>query len=1245
MRFIKSKSLKLLISLMMIIPMFTVPISATSSDKLFELSTIETTQQGEEVELKVHVNPRLNLSSFDFEILYDKEAFEIIGGNADYKLENTFPQNMFFANVNESGRIRLGYVSAYSIPEVTNNVLTIFKFKVLDSDKAVGEKDFKFSNINAANQSNQVLDSSNEYVDTSTFINVPIQTIAINEQNIIVSKGNTQQLTVAKTPTYTTETSSIKWSTANSEVAAVDSKGVVTAKGVGTTTITATVAGKTATTTVTVNAPLTSIEITGDATMNIDDSKTLAVKYNPEDTTSDKTVKWSSSNLEVATINENGVVTAIDKGTTTITAKVGNITDTLEITVKKPIKEITINSDNFELIKAKTKDLVSGFNPEDTTDTVKSINWESSDDTIVSLKADGNKATVTGLEEGTATITVTYTINDGATGKDRNVSKSIIVEVKENHVTSLKITESLSLNKGKTGQIDLTYGPSDTTDDVTKIIYSSSNEDVATVDNNGKVTAVSGGSAIITAHLGSVVSNECIVSVNVPLESIEVTQVNELFVKDTKKLDVTYKPTDTTVTKDVTWTSSDKTIATVDKDGKVTAVKKGIVTITAKVAGKEASTTIDVKQHVEKLVINEGDFTLLKGKDKTLTVSENPSTHDDGKAIETTWTSSNPNVATVNKDGKVIALKEGTTNITVTYTYSNGHKATGTVVCTGQEKKITKVTLNKETLDLAKGTNEKLSATYDPADTTDDTTITWKSSNEAVASVDKDGKVTAQLGGTAKITATIAGVKSNECTVNVNVPLTSIDLSGENTVLKNQTISLSIVKTPADATDILTDIKYSVSDSNIASVDNNGTVAGLKEGSVTVTVTAKVGSRNFTATKDITVTEKKLTSINLKADSNRMLINTAMDTTVTFNPTDTTDDKGLLWESSNTDVASVDENGKITALKPGTVTITATSKANNNIKDSLEIEVYNIPMTGIALDMEELVMDIKDTAKLNVTILPVDTTDSKVIKWESLNPDIVEVDQEGNIKALALGVATITVTSFDGKFTDDVLIIVKEADVFDVSNANKEFNISVTDENLKQLKNELLIDYEEAIKYGAQTKIKVLASILDDEEKLLELSKLLTDMKLTDQYKLGTWLNVDILAILIPLEGEEINVKLTDLSKPLVFNVAIPESLQKDGRTFYVYRYHNGKLELVDSKLLDKATLQISSSSFSEFAIMYQDKVETETGGNTPVDTSSKPKDKTVKTGDETNITYELFAAATTLLGIILLSNKKRKYQ
>ena len=259
---------------------------------------------------------------------------------------------------------------------------------------------------------------------------------------------------------------------------------------------------------------------------------------------------------------------------------------------------------------------------------------------------------------------------------------------------------------------------------------------------------------------------------DVPVTGVQVSPTSiSLEVGGTVTLSANVLPSNAT-NKAVAWTSSNRSVATVDGSGKVTAVAAGeaVITVVTSDGGFTASSTITVSSSapvpvpVESISLDQTDLTLTVGGTATLTATVLPENADNKNV---TWTSSNSSIATVDANGKITAVAPGLAVVIAT-TVDGGKVATCAVTVTNPAVPVQSVSLDKTTLDLNIGENATLVATVLP-ENADDKTVTWTSSNTAVATVDATGKVTAIAAGEAVITVTTTdGGKTATCTVKVN---------------------------------------------------------------------------------------------------------------------------------------------------------------------------------------------------------------------------------------------------------------------------------------------------------------------------------------------------------------------------------------------------------------------------------------------------------------------------------------------
>lgn len=241
-----------------------------------------------------------------------------------------------------------------------------------------------------------------------------------------------------------------------------------------------------------------------DKVLNIGETFGLTATLSPDFATN-RTVLWSSSENNVATVDNDGMVTALDDGSAIITATTtdgSNLSASCNVTVVRPVTGITLNENSLELVLPEMAQLIATITPSNPTN--GTLQWTSSKSSVARVDANG---LVTSVAPGTATITATT--NDGT-----NLSASCSVTVRRQYVTSITLNEIyLEMHLGDTFQLSADVAPENATNKT--LNWSSSTTSVASVDTNGLVTAKSAGTAIITARAadGSNISKSCIVNV------------------------------------------------------------------------------------------------------------------------------------------------------------------------------------------------------------------------------------------------------------------------------------------------------------------------------------------------------------------------------------------------------------------------------------------------------------------------------------------------------------------------------------------------------------------------------------------------------------------------------------------------------------------------------------------------------------------------------------------------------------
>lgn len=411
---------------------------------------------------------------------------------------------------------------------------------------------------------------------------------------------------------------------------------------------------------------------------------------------------------------------------------------------------------------------------------------------------------------------------------------------------------------------------------------------------------------------------------NVTKKTMKVGQTTTLKVK---------KVSPSNASKSVKYSTSKKSVATVDSKGKIKAKAAGTatITVTSKSNSKvKATCKVTVKQPVKEIRISKNVLAVQKGKTVNIKATVKPKNASNKKLK---YKTSNKKIATVNSKGKVKGIKNGTVTITVTAADGSKKKATCKVgVYTAKIKKAT-VSPSKKTLNVGQTVTLKTKIKSPSKGAVN--LFTWTSSNKKVASVDANGKVKALKAGTATITGTAAdgSKKKVTCKITVKQPVKKVTITPSSAqVTEGQKVTLKVNVSPANASN--KKVTWKSNNTSIATVDGNGVVTGKKAGNATITATAADGSGK-SASATVNVKAKpvdpkpenpviRVSGITLDKSSVEVKANTpAFTLKATVTPANATN-KTVTWKTSNASVADV-HAGTVTVKTEGTATITATA--------------------------------------------------------------------------------------------------------------------------------------------------------------------------------------------------------------------------------------------------------------------------------------------------------------------------------
>ena len=301
--------------------------------------------------------------------------------------------------------------------------------------------------------------------------------------------------------------------------------------------------------------------------------------------------------------------------------------------------------------------------------------------------------------------------------------------------------------------------------------------------------------------------------------------------------------------------------------------------------------------------------------------------------------SSNPEIVSIDgwSDSYISLKRNAAGTAVITLRSAGGAEASCKVTITNA---ATAISLESSYLSVPIDETKAIVATTTPSVTS--STITWTSSDEKVATVDAQGNVTGCAVGSTVITATTDTGYSASCNVTVTAPVKHMEFTqDEVNVYINDAVNLELVTDPVATTDTIT---YSSSYSSRASVTSDGTVTGNFEGTVTITARASSGQ---TATCKVNVLNYPtiVTGVTLDQESHDMKTGEVFKLNATLEPSNATD-KAIVWESTDSSVASVSQTGTVSAVGAGKAVITATS--GNGVIASCEVFVTGVASTNLS---------------------------------------------------------------------------------------------------------------------------------------------------------------------------------------------------------------------------------------------------------------------------------------------------------
>ncbi|MUK31917.1 hypothetical protein GNP44_17750 [Aliivibrio fischeri] len=851
-----------------------------------------------------------------------------------------------------------------------------------------------------------------------------VTALNITPLNTSIAKGNTQKYEAVATYSdgkKTDITSQVSWKSSDATIASIIS-GTANGVTVGQVNINASFNG--------INSEDAVLSVTAAEVVSLQVSPAMhslaqgtSHQYTATATYTDESfavvtdsVSWLSSDSATATI-VGGLATGVKVGQVTVTATLDSVvSNEAELTVTSAaLQSIQITPAIKSIVKGNTQqyEALGTYSDGKVQDISSLVSWSSSNTGFATIS---DKGLASGVAVGSLNIEAVL----GST-----TSNTAVLSVTAAEVVSIQVTPAnASIAKGNSQKYTATATYTDaTTENVTdSVSWFSSNTLFASITSAGLATGISEGSVDVHATLGSITSNSVELTVTAAeLESIQITPPGASIAKGNTQqyLAIGSYSDDQNVdlTDVVTWVSSAPSLVTISSGasgGLANGNNEGEVKITAVYqlnTSNEATLSVTAAE-VESIQITPASENVVEGNTQQYLAI---ATYTDNNTADVTnsvsWTSSIPTLATINTQGLATGVSVGEVRISAVKDEIASNNATLTVVSAA----VVSIQVTPPTKSIAKGDTQQYVAvaTYNNNTTKDvSDSVSWSSSNTALATISSEGLATGVAEGGVTIKAALNGVTSNSASLTItSAVIRALQITpAVQSIPKGNQQQYTAVATYSDNStqDVTARVSWNSSDRDIATITNVGLAQGVVEGEVTITGMLD-GINSNEATLTVTAAVVRSLEITPELQSIPKGNQQQYAAKATYSDNSTLDVTARVsWSSSNTGIATITNTGLAQGVVEGEVTVTAALNGVNSNNATLNITAAVIRTIEVTPDNSTIVTgNTQQYLAMGVYSDGERNDISAQVDWSSSSTDLVTISAQGLATGVRVGEITI----------------------------------------------------------------------------------------------------------------------------------------------------------------------------------------------------------------------------------------------